>query len=41
MKKDALQKIGECLYRYSSNGAYYTRTKSEGILCLSREKPVG
>jgi integrase len=26
----ALQKVGECLYRYSSNGVYYARIKSEG-----------
>ena len=31
MKKDAFQKIGECLYRYSSNGAYCTRTKIEAF----------
>jgi hypothetical protein len=31
MKKEALQKIGECLYRYSSNGACYTRIKSEAF----------
>ncbi len=26
----AFQKVGECLYRYSSNGVYYARFKSEG-----------
>src|SRR5207253_11360777 len=26
----AFQKVGECLYRYSSNGVYYARIKSEG-----------
>jgi integrase len=26
----ALQKVGECLYRYSSNGVYYARIKSDG-----------
>src|SRR5713101_1207655 len=24
------QKVGECLYRYSSNGVYYARIKSRG-----------
>ena len=24
------QKIGECLYRYSSNGVYYARFKTDG-----------
>lgn len=24
------QKVGECLYRYSSNGVYYARIKSAG-----------
>jgi hypothetical protein len=24
------QKVGECLYRYSSNGVYYARIKSGG-----------
>jgi hypothetical protein len=24
------QKVGECLYRYSSNGVYYARIKSSG-----------
>ena len=24
----AFQKVGECLYRYSSNGVYYARIKS-------------
>jgi integrase len=26
----AFQKVGECLYRYSSNGVYYARIKSDG-----------
>jgi len=26
----AFQKVGECLYRYSSNGVYYARIKSSG-----------
>jgi integrase len=26
----AFQKVGECLYRYSSNGVYYARIKHEG-----------
>src|SRR5207253_5744315 len=26
----AFQKVGECLYRYSSNGVYYARIKSAG-----------
>src|SRR5438046_1752452 len=26
----AFQKVGECLYRYSSNGVYYARFKSGG-----------
>jgi hypothetical protein len=26
----AFQKVGECLYRYSSNGVYYARIKIEG-----------
>src|SRR5437899_10555878 len=26
----AFQKVGECLYRYSSNGVYYARIKSGG-----------
>ena len=25
-----LQKVGECLYRYSSNGVYYARLKVDG-----------
>src|SRR5213595_6526 len=30
-KKEApFQKVGECLYRYSSNGVYYARIKSGG-----------
>jgi integrase len=28
--KRTLQKVGECLYRYSSNGVYYARIKTEG-----------
>src|SRR4030095_7509418 len=28
--KGAFQKVGECLYRYSSNGVYYARVKNEG-----------
>src|SRR5881392_4456128 len=28
--KGAFQKVGECLYRYSSNGVYYARIKSGG-----------
>ena len=28
--KGAFQKVGECLYRYSSNGVYYARIKSSG-----------
>jgi len=30
MPKNTLQKVGECLYRYSSNGVYYARIKTEG-----------
>src|SRR6266568_3841703 len=26
----AFQKVGECLYRYSSNGVYYARIKVDG-----------
>src|SRR5215472_14241805 len=26
----ALQKVGECLYRYSSNGVYYARVRMDG-----------
>jgi len=26
----AFLKVGECLYRYSSNGVYYARIKSSG-----------
>jgi hypothetical protein len=26
----AFQKVGECLYRYSSNGVYYARIRVEG-----------
>jgi len=29
-KKSAFQKVGECLYRYSSNGVYYARFESGG-----------
>jgi integrase len=29
-QRGAFQKVGECLYRYSSNGVYYARIKSEG-----------
>lgn len=29
-KVGAFQKVGECLYRYSSNGVYYARIKSSG-----------
>src|SRR5215475_8772748 len=29
-KQSAFQKVGECLYRYSSNGVYYARFKSGG-----------
>jgi integrase len=29
-KGGAFQKVGECLYRYSSNGVYYARIKREG-----------
>jgi len=29
-KQGALQKVGECLYRYSSNGVYYARIKTGG-----------
>ena len=28
--KSAFQKVGECLYRYSSNGVYYARFESGG-----------
>jgi integrase len=28
--QNRLQKVGECLYRYSSNGVYYARIKTEG-----------
>jgi integrase len=28
--KSAFQKVGECLYRYSSNGVYYARFESSG-----------
>ena len=28
--KNGLRKVGECLYRYSSNGVYYARIKTEG-----------
>ncbi|PYK35575.1 MAG: hypothetical protein DME54_04320, partial [Verrucomicrobia bacterium] len=29
-KNSAFQKVGECLYRYSSNGVYYARIKAGG-----------
>lgn len=29
-RRGAFQKVGECLYRYSSNGVYYARIKSGG-----------
>jgi hypothetical protein len=29
-KIGAFQKVGECLYRYSSNGVYYGRTRVDG-----------
>jgi integrase len=29
-KPSTFQKVGECLYRYSSNGVYYARIKHEG-----------
>jgi len=29
-QKSGFQKIGECLYRYSSNGVYYARFESGG-----------
>jgi integrase len=29
-EKPKFQKVGECLYRYSSNGVYYARIKSSG-----------
>jgi len=29
-KIGAFQKVGECLYRYSSNGVYYARVKTDG-----------
>jgi integrase len=29
-KNSTFQKVGECLYRYSSNGVYYARIKSSG-----------
>jgi integrase len=29
-KQSAFQKVGECLYRYSSNGVYYARIKADG-----------
>src|SRR5215475_6936458 len=37
-KSRAFQKVGECLYRYSSNGVYYARFKSGGkeIRCSLR-----
>ena len=28
--KTAFQKVGECRYRYSSNGVYYARFESSG-----------
>ena len=30
VRKNAFQKVGECLYRYSSNGVYYARFESGG-----------
>src|SRR5215831_4814481 len=29
-KTNVFQKVGECLYRYSSNGVYYARIKVDG-----------
>src|SRR5215475_16152262 len=29
-QENAFQKVGECLYRYSSNGVYYARFESGG-----------
>ena len=29
-KSGQFQKVGECLYRYSSNGVYYARIKGRG-----------
>jgi len=29
-QRGAFRKVGECLYRYSSNGVYYARVKTEG-----------
>src|SRR5260370_21300248 len=29
-KHSTFQKVGECLYRYSSNGVYYARIKADG-----------
>src|SRR5438093_4883583 len=29
-KDSTFQKVGECLYRYSSNGVYYARIKTDG-----------
>src|SRR5512132_1264809 len=29
-QESAFQKVGECLYRYSSNGVYYARFESSG-----------
>lgn len=29
-RNSAFQKVGECLYRYSSNGVYYARIKTDG-----------
>jgi len=29
-KQAVFQKVGECLYRYSSNGVYYARIKTGG-----------
>ena len=29
-RQSAFQKVGECLYRYSSNGVYYARFESSG-----------
>jgi hypothetical protein len=29
-KSGEFRKVGECLYRYSSNGVYYARFKTDG-----------
>ena len=31
-KIGAFQKVGECLYRYSSNGVYYARIRVDGFI---------